>query len=283
MPGLVQAVPALVHRPVQAGREEVLVPARRDPHVAAPRPVANGCTVSSIRQPRRRSPSARRSRATSSPLPIDGKRRVQRTRRRPASACRDERRDHRHQLGLQLREQRRDLGGRHLGLVVVEQRRRRDTRTRRCRRGIRRSGARARSCAPGMARSGEVRRSRAATHASWPIDAARASSAASSVGTRRAFSQRRRTTRTSARVVGVRTGAVELGGGGLEQPAGLVVDEHLVADPLERRQRLGARLAAARRHHRLLVPLQPAARVAQVGQLASRCFRPSRRSLIYVS
>ena len=49
-PRLVQTVAALVHRPVQPRREEALVPARRDPHVVMPKPVANGWTASSIRQ-----------------------------------------------------------------------------------------------------------------------------------------------------------------------------------------------------------------------------------------
>jgi hypothetical protein len=55
--------------------------------------------------------------------------------------------------------------------------------------------------------------------------------------------------------------------GSVEQPAGLVRDEHLVAEPLDRGDGLGTSRRAPRRHHRLLVPVQ------QLGDVSHVCER----------
>ena len=68
-------------------------------------------------------------------------------------------------------------------------------------------------------------------------------------------------------VVGVRMGAVETAGGRFDQPAGVIGDEHFVADALDRRRGLGPAERTPRRHHRLLVPVEQLRHVAQVGQL----------------
>ena len=145
-PCLVQAVAALVHRSVQPRGEVALVPARGDPDVAELSPLANGCTVSSIRHP----------------AAIEAHQRHDLVDERRA-ACRSATSWCRHESStlswcsatvaisgtssaLQLREQGRDLGALHAGLVVVEQR---VVGAVKARRGNRRSGARARGCARG--------------------------------------------------------------------------------------------------------------------------------------
>ena len=109
--------------------------------------------------------------------------------------------DQRPELRLQLVEDLAHLGGLHPRLVVVQQRRRT------ARRPLEaldvaapQLDVRARGAA-GTARS--RCRSRAFAQTSWPRAAARVISARSSVGTRRAFSQSRRVTRTRRRVVRV--------------------------------------------------------------------------------
>ncbi len=51
---------------------------------------------------------------------------------------------------------------------------------------------------------------------------------------------------------------------GLEQPARLVGDEHLVADPLDGGGGLRSSRGAARRHHRLLVPVEQLGDVPEI-------------------
>ena len=58
------------------------------------------------------------------------------------------------------------------------------------------------------------------------------------------------------RLVGIGGGAVEAGRCRLDQPPGVIRDEHLVADPLDGGHRLRPGRRAPGRHHRLLVPVE---------------------------
>ena len=81
---------------------------------------------------------------------------------------------------------------------------------------------------------------RASTHASWPSEAARAMSAGELGRDPARLLVVAARDPDQARVIAVRRGAVQLGRRRVEQLPGLVGDEHLVTDPLDRRQRLGA-------------------------------------------
>ena len=140
-----------------------------------------------------------------------------------------------------------------------------------------------------LERREEAARSRSFARASiqtWlPSAAARIISVRSSVGTRRCFSQSRRVTRIEAGVVRVVVERLLERAQALEQSPDLVVDELLVRDPAERRERLGAGGVAAGRHRDLLVPARarpsrgrdPRSRRGAPGACEGR--RPPRRTL----
>ena len=139
-------------------------------------------------------------------------------------------------------------------------------------RSTRRSGASARRSSAG---TGGTRRSRssrrASTQAWWPRAASRVISVAQlgrhparllPVAARDA---------DEAAVVGVVRERLDERLGRVEQPADLVVDEPLVRDAAERRELVGARVRAARRHRHALVPAEHAGRAPQVGDLGQPC------------
>ena len=107
----------------------------------------------------------------------------------------------------------------------------------------------------------------ASTQACSASEAVRVISARSSAGTRRAFSHSRRATRTRlASSDSYGRLSVSLAAP-IEQPAELVGDQALVADPRQRRLLLGAGLGSRGRHLRSLVPGQQGPRPAEIADL----------------
>ena len=92
-------------------------------------------------------------------------------------------------------------------------------------------------------------------------------SARSSAGTRRAFSQSRRATRTRLASSDSYGRPSVCRGRLIDQPAELVGDETLVPNPRQRRLLLAAGLRPARGHLRPLVPVQKRLRAAEVADL----------------
>ena len=257
---LVETVTALVHRAVQAGRKVRLVPARRDPHIAGPDP--GGERMHGVVHPPPRPVKAHQVQHVRDepPLTLDRKAPVK-ARGIDAGLVLGERRNHRHELGLQLIEQRAHLSRLHPGLIVVEQRVVWALEL-----------VKARNVVAGeLEVVAEIRRKRAEVgvlaghHPRLLADRGRPCDLGSEVGWNPAgLLVMAAGDPDEACVIALRGGPVDLGPGRLEQLPGLLGDEHLVADPLDRRERFGPGRPAARRHHRLLVPAEQAGGVAKV-------------------
>ena len=267
---LVQAVAALVHAGVQRRHQVGLVPARGDPDVVVAergRERVYGVVHPPTRWVKAHSPHHVRDQL---PLAVHGEAPID---HRPVDAVGvvGQRRDHRHQLRLQLVEQPRDLGALHARLVVVEQhvvgalealeavhvaagklevplqvgderfevrvRARRDPRLL-----TERGGPRHLGCQLGRHAHRLLATPRSDGH--------------------------------QAGVVGIGVGPVERIPGRLEQRARLLGDEQVVPQPLERGPALGAGGPATRGHHRLLVPVEQLRDAAEIRQLRRPLAQP---------
>ena len=264
---LVEPVPELVQA---ASRTAIArsssLPARRQPHVGVGHAAREGMD-GRVQAPVLGVVADRREQLLREPLLRRSHREVPRE-DAPVLAGRRGGADERDELVLEPREQRAQLGGRQPGLVVVEQDVVRVRELARRRRSTRCSGSGARARAPARARKTlKSLASRAAIQACCACAAALEISAARSVGTLTALCWSRRSARMQRRVVGVRVGRCRPRLERVEQLAESRVGDAVVEDPLERLELIGARVGAAGRHHRVLVPQQQAADAVEVGDL----------------